>query len=183
MAKLSDRQKLINKINARLRSYKMTPEQLKILQSDLSSIEGVYPTKKGIAIDKTAWTMNGPDIEAALAYKVKTQKERRKEAAAELRATGGKEAATPEAIHAKMASKLYTESLFQDVYDQYYDIMPNQEEINPADLIEDKAMWDLYQDMRAFGKLVRDRDNDSKALELKTSILNRITEIKERDKA
>ena len=181
MAKLDDRQKLINKINARLRSYKLTPDQLKIVQSDLSSIEGVYPTKKGIAIEKKAWTMSSPDIEAALAYKVKTQKERRQEAAAELRAIGGKEAATPEAIHAKMTNKIYGESLFQEVYDKYYDLMPNQEEINPADLREDTLKQQLYDDMRAFGKLVRDRDDDAKALELKASILEEIAAIKERD--
>lgn len=181
MAKLSDRQKLINRINARLRSYNMTPEQLEIVQKDLSSIEGVYQTKKGISIDKTAWTMNGPDIEKALEYKVKTQKERREEAIQELKAVGGAEAVTPEAVDAKMSGKLYTESLFQDVYDDYYEIMPHKEEINPAELKEDPLKSKLYDDMVEFGGLVRRRDDDSKALELKASILEQIVAIKERD--
>lgn len=182
MAKYDDRQKLINKINARLRSYNLTEDNLKVLQKELSSIEGVYPTKKGISISETAWKMNSPDIESALEFKVKTQKEIRKDVIDELRAVGGKEAVTPEAVNKKLNTKLYTDSIFQDVHDAYYEVMPNKEAINPAKLKEDTLKQKLYDDMKKFGSLVNTRVDDAKALELKASIIKQVAVIKERDK-
>lgn len=182
MAKLSDRQKLINKINARLRSYKLKSDTLEVIQKELSSIEGVYATKKGISIDETKWKMNSADIAAALDFKVKTQKEIRKEVIDEIRAVGGKEAVTVEAVNAKMATKIYTENIFQESRDAYYEVMPNKEKINPAKLKEDPLKSKLYDDMKAFGSLVNTRTDDSKALELKASIIAQVAAIKERDK-
>ena len=179
---LDERQKLINKINARIRSYGLTEKDLKTVQSNVTSINGVYPTKKGISIDETTWTMESAKIKGSLEDKIKTFKERRKEAKDEIVAVKGKKAATPEAINAKMAGNLYTESIFDDAYDAYYDVMPNKEAINPAKLKEDPLKSKLYDDMKTFGSLVRHRNNDSKTLELKASIINQVAAIKERDK-
>lgn len=182
MAKLSDRQKLINKINARLRSYKLTPNDLKAVQENVSSVNGVYPTKSGISIDKITWTMDSENIINSLEDKITTLKDRMKEARNEIVVTRGKEAATPEAIHAKMVGNLYTESIFDEAYSEYYDVMPNKESINPAKLKEDPLKSKLYDDMKEFGSLVRHRNNDSKTLELKASIISQVAAIKERDK-
>lgn len=178
---LDERQKLINKINARIRSYGLTEDNLKTVQSNVSSINGVYPTKKGISIDETTWTMESAEIKRSLENKIKTFKDRRKVAKDEIVAVKGKKAATPEAISAKMAGNLYTESIFDDVYDAYYDVMPNKEAINPAKLKEDPLKKKLYDDMKVFGSYVRNRKNDSEALKLKSSILSQVAAIKERD--
>lgn len=182
MAKYDDRQKLINKINARLKAYGLTEKDLKVIQKNVSSIDGVYPTKKGISIDETTWKMKSAEIKGSLEDKIKTFKERRKEARDEIAAVKGKKAATPEAISAKMAGNLYTESIFDDAKDAYYDIMPNKEKINPAKLKEDPLKQKLYNDMKAFGSLVNTRADDTKALKLKASIIEQVAAIKERDK-
>lgn len=183
MAKISDRQRLINRINARLKAYGLSSNEMSFVIDELTDIEGVYRTKKGkgssISIDPKKWVVDSEFITDALENQVKTVKVLRAEAKAELEAMKKSEDITPEAIQARVESHIYTEAALDEIKEKYYDLMPNIEAINPAELKSDKLKKELFEDMSEFGKLVRKKDTD--ALTYKRRILENLEKLKARD--
>ena len=183
MAKYDGRQKVINRINARLKSYGLSSNEMSFIIDELTDIEGVYQVKdrSTISIDPEKWVVDSEFIEAALEKQVKTVKVLRAEAKAELEAksTGGGEEVTPEAIQARVEGHIYTEAALDEVKDKYYELMPNKEAINAADIKSDKLKKDIYDDMTEFGKLVHKKDTD--ALTYKRRILENLEKLKARD--
>ena len=183
MAKYDDRQKVINRINARLKSYGLSSNEMSFVIDELTDIEGVYKVKdhNTISIDPEKWVIDSEFIEAALEKQVKTVKTLRAEAKAELEAksTSGEEV-TPEAIQARVEGHIYPEAALDEVKGKYYELMDNKEAINAAELKSDPLKKKIFDDMTEFGKLVRRKDTD--ALTYKSRIIDNLKKLEKKKK-